>query len=240
MHYDLRHAEMTSASIRSEDLKKLCLAVLCVVVGVGCGPQPVATRTRATWRMLDSTWVSPWDEMTDSLKVYRLVASLHATSDTLTDVIEPWPIVADDSTLWGVRVIRATAERSLFRFTWPARTLESVKLPGDMPSNFSDISVSPTGEYLAYVAYDSSGGPFAVVKKLPAGKLLLKSPSVGGCDCDVDLNHARWVTPDSFEIALVSTADSRGWAIAAGSVGQRRLQTHFVTVEPAWHHDRGP
>jgi hypothetical protein len=103
-------------------------------------------------------------------------------------------------------------------------------------SNFTDVSISPDGRYVAYVG-DSSALPRAVVRTL-TGELIVVGRVQGGCDCDVDMNHARWVSPDSFEIAVVNSANTIPGApfiLAAGSVIGRRLHETVLSKEPAWH-----
>jgi hypothetical protein len=185
-----------------------------------------------TWTVRDSTWISPWDEMLDSMPAYVVVLASRERRDTLAELLAPFPIRTDDSTIWGLRRVPGLPERELFRWR-PSEGLRAYALPTDMLGDYHEVAVSPAGEYVAYVALSDSG-VHAVVRDLPSGPLIIRSGRVGGCDCDVDMNHARWVTRDSFEIAVASTADQRGWAIVSGNAKARRMHLRYVASEPAW------
>jgi len=52
----------------------------------------------------------------------------------------------------------------------------------------------------AYVAEDSTPanpGTYAIVRDMKSGRIVVRGPGGGGCDCDEDFNHARWFPPDS-------------------------------------------
>lgn len=209
-----------------------CAALL--AAGLGCTHRAPAAHTRLTWHVVDRAWVAPWDEMTDSVATYRVVLRTGTVADTLSEVLPPWPVVIDDSTVWGLRRVPGRSARELFRWTGPRRPLAAWPLPTDVLGDFHDVMISPDGRHLAYVGLEEAG-PYAAVAALPSRRRVWRSATVGGCDCDVDLSHARWVSPDSFEIAVVSTADRRGWAIFAGSAARRQAGLRFVPQEPDWH-----
>ena len=98
----------------------------------------------------------------------------------------------------------------------------------------------PDGRHVAYVA--DSAGPRAMVRAF-TGELVVQGHVQGGCDCDVDMNHARWVSSDSFEIAVVNSANPRPGApyvLAAGSARGRRLRESGLAEEPKWHEGARP
>jgi hypothetical protein len=103
---------------------------------------------------------------------------------------------------------------------------------------FHDIVPSLDGRYFAYVAEDttlSAQGAYAVVREIGTGRLVFSSTTRGGCDCDVDMNHARWLAPDSFEIAISLIDEPGGWEIVAGRASLRRFHVDRVPKEPVWH-----
>jgi hypothetical protein len=178
--------------------------------------------------------------MDDSLAVYRVAISHGRITDTLDDVIGPWPVTIGDSVLLGLRLSRADSTRQVFEHRPETHTLLTHALPSDLYANFTDVSLSPDGRFVAYVADDD--GPRAVVRVLD-GPILLRGSVQAGCDCDVDLNHARWVTADSFEIAVVNRANERDgppWILAAGNVRSRRLSESPLSNEPTWHDGSRP
>ncbi|GAC1657471.1 MAG: hypothetical protein NVS4B3_24060 [Gemmatimonadaceae bacterium] len=93
------------------------------------------------------------------------------------------------------------------------------------------VAVSPTGSHVAYISADTRGLR-ATVRTLPDLQLVLQGPVMAGCDCDVDMNHARWVSRDSFEVAI---PDTHGWGVFAGSAAAPRGTLHIEPTEPAWH-----
>jgi hypothetical protein len=207
-----------------------------LAVSTGCRTRDAGATSRVGWRVVDSSWITPWDEMTDSAVVFRVQVSDGAWADTVVGVIRPWPVVVDDSTVAGLRARKTEngARRELFRVRRRGRAT-TYPLPADMLYGFTDVAVSPGGRYLAYVGSDSLAAPYAVVRAFPGGPVLLHGPKASGCDCDVDLSHARWVSPDSFEVAVVNTATGEGWQIVTGNAAVRRLHVSFAGQEPDWH-----
>lgn len=188
--------------------------------------------------VVDSSWVTPWDEMTDSVAVYRVAIVGPSGADTLANILPPWPVIVGDSIVWGLRKADGQAVREIFRWSRQTKRMDTRSLPSDLLGDYHDVMISPRGEFVAYVANEDSGGAYGVVRALDSQRLLWRGPTAAGCECDIDLSHARWVTPDSFEIAVVSTSNNRGWAIAAGSAAAHQARVLYSPVEPAWH--RGP
>ena len=212
----------------------LLLAIAAATAGCHVGRESDATPP-ISWHIVDSAWVTPWDEVTDSAAVYRLAVVGPSRTDTLTDILPPWPVIVDDSAVWGFRKIREGTNREFFRWSVPARNIVTLALPADVLSGYNDIMISPRGRFVAYVGKEDTGGAYGVVRELESRRLLWRGPTASGCDCDVDLSHARWVTADSFEIAVVSTSNGRGWAISAGSATSGRAQLLYSPTEPDWH-----
>src|SRR4051812_46930685 len=78
-------------------------ALLVAFLGfAACEPSVPAATHRISLHIVDSTWAPPWDEMDDSIAVYRVAVRLGERTDTLRDVIAPWPIVVADSALFGL------------------------------------------------------------------------------------------------------------------------------------------
>lgn len=186
-------------------------------------------------QLLDSTWAPPWNLMAESTVVYRFVIRRGSTVDTVADVLEPIPVAIGDTAVAGIRLLRTDTTRQIFVFVAMRRHVSTYRIPADVFFGFTDIAPSPTGLFVAYVG--GSGGPRAMIRRLD-GTLVLQGTPQGGCDCDVDLNHARWVTADSFEIAVanVATVNTKApWILAAGSVRHLRLRESGLANEPKWH-----
>src|SRR5688500_15573972 len=92
-------------------------------------------RSPAAWQLLDSAWVAPWDEMIDSVQVYGVGVGSPGGVDTLVEVLTPLPVVADDSTIWGLRRTPGRSERELFRWRRP-NSLRAWPLPSDMLGDY--------------------------------------------------------------------------------------------------------
>jgi hypothetical protein len=166
---------------------------------------------------------------------YRVEVRDGTRRDTLNDVLEPLPIVVGDSLIMGLRLNRDHAARVLFRFRVSSSALEVWSLPSDVWDVYHDIVVSPNGQYFAYVGMGDSG-TVAVVREVGTNVEIARGASGGGCECDVDLNHARWFAPDSFEIAVAHThTDPGGWKLVAGRASERRASVSTLRQEPEWH-----
>lgn len=204
---------------------------------------PDSTRDRATepMRVIDSSLTAPsWNTMSDSVVTYRLEVRSAGTLDTLTAIVTPLPVLVDDSLIVGLRVTSRNgdqSERQLFRHNLSSGRLESWALPADVWAYYHDVVPSPNGRYFAYVA-SSDSGTVAVIRELGTGREVRRAGAGGGCDCDVDRNHARWFAPDSFEVAVDHTHTGRGWEIVAARASGQGLSITQVDKEPEWHASR--
>ena len=217
------------------------LLMICALSLSACESSMSGASQHVSWRIVDSTWAPPWDPMDDSIPVYRVAVHHDQRSDTLRDVIGPWPVVVGDSAVLGLFLDRRDTTRRIFVFDIRTTKLRTIDLPTDLFTNFTDVSISPDGRFLAYVG-DSSAYPRAVVRTF-TGELVVRGRVLGGCDCDVDENHARWVSPDSFEIAIANrTSSDHGapYVLAAGSVRGIRLREVGLPEEPKWHEGSRP
>lgn len=206
------------------------------IVSAACrGDRIAPSSARVSWRIVDRSWVSPWDESTDSAAVYRVAIIGPDRTDTLTDILPPWPVIVDDSAVWGFRKIEGQSDREFFHWSIAAKQMRALPLPRDVLGGYNDVMISPRAQFVAYVAKEDSGGAYGVVRDLESQRLVWRGPTAAGCDCDIDLSHARWVTPDSFEIAVVSTSNSRGWSISSGSATARHAHLAYSASEPEWH-----
>ena len=211
------------------------------IVALACHSERAkSAAARVAWHVVDSTWVTPWDETTDSAAVYRVAITGPALADTLTDVLPPWPVIVGDSAVLGFRKMQGASDREMFRWSIPTKRMRTEPLPDDVLGDYNDVMISPGGQYVAYVAKQESSGAYGVVRDLRSHRLLWRGPTAAGCDCDIDLSHARWVSPDSFEIAVVSTSNDRGWAISSGSASAGRARLKYSATEPEWHAGQRP
>lgn len=159
----------------------------------------------------------------------------------IEDVIGPLPQIVGRDTVLGLRLRRdsSDAERELFRVVLPTHHLTTWPLPSDVFSNFADVAIAPDGQYVAYVADAGGAIPEARVRRFPDGPVVIHGPHAAGCECDVDLSHARWVSSDSFEIAVINRAASgdtaQEWLLTAGRVNPPRQHTIGLRDEPTWH-----
>ncbi|HEY7393277.1 MAG TPA: hypothetical protein VH559_00435 [Gemmatimonadaceae bacterium] len=149
-------------------------------------------------------------------------------------------MIAGD-TIVGLRLRRfgQEAAREWFRVALPSHDVAASPLPTDVYWDFTDVSLSPDGRHIAYVADAGKLAPQAVVRQFPAGAVVVRGPRAEGCECDVDHNHARWVSSDSFEVAVVNSAASDAnappWLVTVGRVNPPRQRTVGLPNEPRWH-----
>lgn len=185
------------------------------------------------WRILDSAVVDSWDQMGE-ISMYRVQVRRGSRNTVVTRVIAPLPISVGDSELIGLRFDQQRHDRRLFRWRASTNRLEQFRLPRDVWVYSYDVVVAPSGRFVAYVAQDSASYEmFGAVRAWPSGRLVLRGPRLPGCDCDVDMNHARWVASDSFEIAV---AGLRGrYLRISGNAEAARIHIDTLPSQPLWH-----
>jgi hypothetical protein len=204
-----------------------------------CRSESDQSNTRIT--VLDSTYTQSWEPMEDTGTVYRIEVVSPFGADTIRNVIPPAPIVVGDSLVIGLLQTSedsSTPERHLFRLRLGQHRVETSPIPDDVWPSYQDVLISPNGRYIAYVGEDSTlanPGTYGMVRDLTTREVLIKGPGGGGCDCDEDLNHARWLSPDSFEIAVAHTRGNAGWERISGNAAARRIHMDTLRDEPDWH-----
>jgi hypothetical protein len=222
----------------------LGLAVAVSMSSAACAARDTAPPLAAAMRVVDSAEAPGWNAMEDASTIYRVETRGTRGVRLVDSVLAPLPIVVGDSALVGLRLSvsgvgdESEGERRLFRLHLASGRLEMWPAPTDAWYVAFDIVPSPDGRYIAYVADDTGGGrgTHAAVRELATGALVVQGPGGGGCDCDVDMNHARWFAPDSFEIAVAHVADDRGgWQPVARRASARRFRTDTLSKEPSWH-----
>ena len=210
-----------------------------VVVSGACRDE--GDESNARIRVLDSTLAQSWELLEDTGTVYRMEVVSPLGADTIRNVIPPAPIVVGDSLVIGLlqqSEDSSTPERLVFRLRLGQHRVETSPIPGDVWPSYQDVLISPDGRYIAYVGEDTAlanSGTYGIVRDLGTREVVIKGPGNGGCECDGDLNHARWFPPDSFEIAVAHTARNSIWQRIAGKASARRFQVDTLTVEPDWH-----
>ena len=218
----------------------LVLIAACAFVSSGaCRSDSDQSNTRIT--VIDSTYTQSWEPMEDTGTVYRIEVVSPSGADTIRNVIPPAPIVVGDSLVIGLLQVSedsSTPERRLFRLRLGQHRVETSPIPEDVWPSYQDVLISPNGRYIAYVGEDSTPanpGTYGMVRDLTTREVVIKGPGGGGCDCDEDLNHARWLSPDSFEIAVAHTRGNSGWERISGSAAARRIHVDTLRDEPDWH-----
>ncbi len=215
------------------------IAACAVVSGGACRTESDQSNTRIT--VLDSTYTQSWEPMEDTGTVYRIEVVSPFGADTIRNVIPPAPIVVGDSLVIGLLQMSedsSTPERHLFRLRLGQHRVETSPIPEDVWPSYQDVLISPNGRYIAYVGEDSTPanpGTYGMVRDLTTREVVIKGPGGGGCDCDEDLNHARWLSPDSFEIAVAHTRGNPGWERISGNAAARRIHVDTLRDEPDWH-----
>ena len=190
--------------------------------------------------VIDSTFAPSWDATEDSGLVYRMEIVSRSGVDTISDVIAPFPITVGDTLVIGLMQASedsSSPHRKIFRLRLRDHALETLPVPHDVWAFFQDFVISPDGRYAAYVAEDpvpGQTGTFAVVRDVLSGEVVARGPAGGGCDCDVDSNYARWIPPDSFEIAVSHSSTGAGWQRVSGRSSSRHVHVDTLRQEPRW------
>lgn len=219
-----------------------CWIVL--VAGLACSqPKPAATQRSLTLRAIDtSSTASSWDWLDDSLDIYRVEVRAAGRVDTLTDIIEPMPFPVGDDSVAGLRLVQKDkneGERRLFVFSLANRKTQTWPLPNDVWSHYYDVAISPDARYVAYVGMDTSG-TYPIVRELSSGRVVMRGPGGGGCECDTDRNDARWLSADSVEIAVahhlgVHLGHDPVWLRLAGQLSTKGVHLDTLKSAPTWH-----
>jgi hypothetical protein len=213
--------------------------LLVPVVAQACTARPDApsASNRVAWHVVDSTPGPSWDATTDSVTTYQVVVEARGATDTVEHVIEPWLVVTGDSGIAGLRLRFQPGDpavhRELFQLTLPGERLRTWLAPSDVWYFYHDVAVSSDGRYVAYVGGEP--GTHAVVRRLDRDSVVIRSPVTEPCECDVDRHHARWVSADSFEVAVWGATPRGGWLLVAGRAHPARLTLDTLTAEPRWH-----
>jgi hypothetical protein len=199
----------------------------------GAGPSTTVT-------VIDSAYAPSWDASEDSAFVYQVEVASPLGVDTVSGVIAPFPHWVGDTTVVGL--LQASEDssaphRKAFRLRVADHALETRQLPPDVWAFFEDFVFSPDGRYAAYVGEDplpGETGTFAIVRDMLTGEAIVRGPAGGGCDCDNDSNYARWIAPDSFEIAVSHSATGAGWQRVSGRLSPPRVHVDTLKREPEW------
>lgn len=224
--------------MRAVDRRLICRVLLLSVLGQACAAsqdEPSAA-DEVTWRVVDTTWGPSWDAKADSIATYRVVVEVSGATTTLEHVLEPWPVVTGDSGVAGLRLRFQPGDpagaRELFRLTLPANRFRTWSMPEDVWYFSRDVAISPSGEYIAYVAGDP--GTHAVIRRLDRDSVLIRGPVTEPCECDVDRHRARWVSADSFEVAVWGATPLGGWLLMAGRAPPGRFTLDTLPEAPRW------
>jgi len=213
-------------------------AIVAAATGA-CSKDDEGATTHIT--VLDSTYTSSWAPMEDTGTVYRIAIVSPLGADTIRNVIPPAPVVIGDTLVLGLVQASedsSTPQRQIFRLRLGQHRVETTPIPDDVWPSYQDVLISPDGRYLAYVGEDTTPanpGTYAIVRDLKSGRIVVRGPGSGGCDCDEDFNHARWFAPDSFEIAVAHSNSNGGWQRFSGKASAARVHVDTLNYEPDWH-----
>jgi hypothetical protein len=217
----------------------ILIGVTAAVASGACNGGDEHTTTRI--QVIDSSYTESWEPMEDTGTVYRIAVITPIGADTIRNVIPPAPIIIGDTLVIGLVQVSedsSTPQRQIFRLRLGQHRVETNPIPDDVWGSYQDILFSPDGRYVAYVGEDTTPanpGTYAIVRDLKSGAIVVRGPGGGGCDCDEDLNHARWFPPDSFEIAVAHRNSGGGWQRFSGRASASRVHVDTLSDEPDWH-----
>lgn len=217
----------------------IAVGALAAAASGACNKGVEGTTTHIT--VLDSSYTSSWAPMEDTGTVYRIAIVSPVGADTIRSVIPPAPVVVGDTMVIGLVQASedsSTPQRQIFRLRLGQHRVETTPIPDDVWPSYQDVLISPDGRFLAYVGEDTTPanpGTYAIVRDLKSGRIVVRGPGGGGCDCDEDFNHARWFAPDSFEIAVAHSNTNGGWQRFSGKASLARVHVDTLNYEPDWH-----
>ena len=217
----------------------IAVGAAAVVASGACNRDDDSATTHIT--VLDSTYTSSWAPMEDTGTVYRIAIVSPLGADTIRNVVPPAPVIIDDTLVLGLVQASedsSTPQRQIFRLRLGQHRVETTPIPEDVWPSYQDVLISPDGRFLAYVGEDTTPanpGTYAIVRDIKSGKIVVRGPGGGGCDCDEDFNHARWIAPDSFEIAVAHSNTNGGWQRFSGRASVARVHVDTLNYEPDWH-----
>ncbi|HJQ10006.1 MAG TPA: hypothetical protein VJ840_03170 [Gemmatimonadaceae bacterium] len=229
---------MAISSARAR-LLVVTLGFVAALASGACRNEEDTARTKI--RVLDSTYTDSWAPMEDTGIVYRIEVVSPFGADTVRNVIPPAPTVVGDTLVLGLVQVSedsSTPQRQIFRLRLGQHRIETQPLPDDVWPSYQDVLISPDGRYVAYVGEDTTPanpGMYAIVREIKTGRIVVRGPGGGGCDCDEDFNHARWFPPDSFEIAVAHSNTSGNWQRLSGKASASRIHVDTLSDEPDWH-----
>ncbi len=185
------------------------------VVGRG-GPREGAAAVAV--RLVDSAQTGSELGM-EEVASYRVEVTAGGRRDTLAGVrVQQAPALAPDGAVHGVSVGAEGEVAGTFRYDPATRTVARTRAPADASPSFSELTPSPDGRHVAYVAQES--GPvvrlWAVVRAWPGGRVVARTAPAPGYPSDVNYSQVRWTGPDAYEVAYRVGGMPGDAALAAG------------------------
>ena len=151
---------------------------------------------------------------------YRVEVAAGARRDTLAGVrVQRVPVLAPDGAVHGVAVGPEGEAAGTFRFDPATRALARTPAPADASPFFSELTLSPDGRHVAYVAQESRPAArlWGAVRAWPGGQLVARADPAPGYPSDVNYNQVRWTGPDAYEVVYrVDGIPGADAALAAG------------------------
>lgn len=202
--------------------------LILAALALGCSPAPPPRLTG--WLVVpspDSIVSVDGDPLpTNDLLVFTTVdtQTIHAVLGS--------PVQIGDTALVGIRAYPASYQKAVWAVTPGRNRTTTVAIPEDAWPFFQDVSVSPNGAYLLYLAAGRDK-EWARIVELATRKVIRDGPSAPACECDVDRHHGRWVTADTFQLA--TRLDTLRWSRVTGSVNTGTVTIDTLLAEPDWH-----
>lgn len=225
---------MTRAVRSNQAVLLLCWTTF--AVAMACARQQPIADQPVTLRTIDSAWTDKsWAMDDDGLWVYRVEVRRGARADTIPNIIEPRPFVVDGQRVAGLQLVpkdSGASGRSIFIYSAADGQTKSWPAPDDVWYLYHDVMLSPDARYVAYVA----DGWIPIVREIATNRIVLRDTTDGGgCECDVDRNHARWINADSVEIAVGHhIKPPEGFLLLAGRPSTKAVHVKMLDKMPDW------
>jgi hypothetical protein len=198
--------------------------------------QSLVAEQPVTLGTIDSAWTwMTWDSEGGGMWLYRVAVGRGGRVDTIANIIEPLPFVVDSERVAGLQYVpKDTGQsRAIFIYSASNRKIRSWPVPDDVWGGYFDVMISPDARYVAYV---DAKGWYPVVREIATNRVVLRDTTEGGgCECDVDRNHARWINADSVEILVAhDVKPPEGWFLMAGRPSTKAVHVKMLDEKPDW------
>ncbi len=135
--------------------------------------------------------------------VYRVAVHHESAVDTLPDVLTIFrPTLVGDSIVLGVAYDSTADVYSLFSYSAPKGQIIFYSPPDDLRLAVSVPGIAPDGKELAYVGFPGDETGSGIVRRWPAGEIVVQTARVTVPATDIVSGWASWADTTHFEFDI--------------------------------------